>query len=358
MGSGFSNPLVGGGGSLVYPSIHSPGFSLSPFNGWSIDKNGNAYFASITADGTITAGTFAGTNYEINSDGAFWYNGTPALGNLTTSVTNNAGTDQYGNTYLEGVTNYQESGGVWYAVQLQNGDLSFLAAATAGGTYAATFSSTSSLGPSTAINAALTLTPRSFQISAPGSALTDVIASLGLKSAASGAGSAIATIDAYLQSVDSGGDGNTYPAGELVVWTTGPTDINSTSPVTILSANVAERTYLIQGSYVYTIGSTPTAVKQGFSGPGTTAPTDISFDWKLDLGTGTTTAGTNNITSLSLVTTASQTANDTYITHFDGIITFTGAGTFEVIGEENAAGDTWTVLAGAYVRLKPLGPVS
>ena len=43
--TGFSNPLVGGGGALVYPSIHSPNYVLG-VSGWSINKNGTAQFTA------------------------------------------------------------------------------------------------------------------------------------------------------------------------------------------------------------------------------------------------------------------------------------------------------------------------
>lgn len=56
--SGFSNPLVGGGGALVYPSIHSPNFNIndpgaSPVPSWAILKNGEAYLTSIIINGQL-----------------------------------------------------------------------------------------------------------------------------------------------------------------------------------------------------------------------------------------------------------------------------------------------------------------
>jgi hypothetical protein len=68
---GFSNPIIGGGGALVYPAIQSPNFSQSAQTGWSIQKNGDAYFFNIIASGTITATKFIGTEFEINASGAF-----------------------------------------------------------------------------------------------------------------------------------------------------------------------------------------------------------------------------------------------------------------------------------------------
>jgi hypothetical protein len=54
--SGFSNPIVGGGGALVYPSIHSPGFQAG-VTGWTIRKDGTAEFNGVTIRGQLTAGS-------------------------------------------------------------------------------------------------------------------------------------------------------------------------------------------------------------------------------------------------------------------------------------------------------------
>lgn len=78
--SGFSNPIIGGGGSLVYPSIHSPGFQTG-VTGWSIDKNGDAEFNDV-----VIRGTFFGVDFIISTAGIFLYSGPPALGNLAISI--------------------------------------------------------------------------------------------------------------------------------------------------------------------------------------------------------------------------------------------------------------------------------
>jgi hypothetical protein len=46
MSGGFSNPIVGGGGDLVYPEIQSPNF-VHGVSGWKIGKDGSAEFNSI-----------------------------------------------------------------------------------------------------------------------------------------------------------------------------------------------------------------------------------------------------------------------------------------------------------------------
>lgn len=95
--AGFSNPIIGGGGSLVYPSIHSPGFETG-VTGWSIDKNGDAEFNDVTI-----RGTFFGVDFIFSADGLFVYGGTPALGNLAISVAAAATTaDSFGNAVQGG----------------------------------------------------------------------------------------------------------------------------------------------------------------------------------------------------------------------------------------------------------------
>jgi hypothetical protein len=64
---GFSNPIIGGGGALVYPSIHSPNFNLPAKTGWSIDKDGNAFFFTITAAGKIVSTGISGETITIDN---------------------------------------------------------------------------------------------------------------------------------------------------------------------------------------------------------------------------------------------------------------------------------------------------
>jgi hypothetical protein len=62
--SGFTNPIVGGGGALVYPSIHSPNFEAG-VQGWTINKDGTAEFSDLTVRGEIVI--------ENPPDGVFVY---------------------------------------------------------------------------------------------------------------------------------------------------------------------------------------------------------------------------------------------------------------------------------------------
>ena len=69
----------------------------------------------------IFKGVFDGTDYVINSAGAFFYSGTPALGNLAVSIAPSSGTDAYGNAYTSGVSVYDS--GTGQTAQLAAGEL-------------------------------------------------------------------------------------------------------------------------------------------------------------------------------------------------------------------------------------------
>lgn len=100
---GFQNPIVGGT-ALRIPAIQSPNYTPGSL-GWIIKIDGSAEFNNLTI-----RGTFNGPDYTINAQGAFFYLGTPANGNLIASVASTAGTDSFGNPYLSGFTSYDYPG--------------------------------------------------------------------------------------------------------------------------------------------------------------------------------------------------------------------------------------------------------
>jgi hypothetical protein len=66
---------------------------------------------------TFTGSVFKGTDFELDTNGEFFYSGTPALGNLVESITQISGTDAYGNAYLTGHASYfKVSSSLWYAI--------------------------------------------------------------------------------------------------------------------------------------------------------------------------------------------------------------------------------------------------
>lgn len=94
----WMDPIVGGI-ALRIPAIQSPNYAAGSA-GWTINVDGSAEFNNLTI-----RGTFVGTDYIINSSGAFFYSGTPAAGNLITSIAANSGVDGFGNPYPAGLNN-------------------------------------------------------------------------------------------------------------------------------------------------------------------------------------------------------------------------------------------------------------
>lgn len=96
---GFSNPVFGGN-VLIRPAVKSPNYQPG-VQGWQIARDGSAEFNNLTL-----RGTFVGTDWIENASGLFIYDGTPAAGNLISSIAPTSGTDQFGNAYLAGVVSY------------------------------------------------------------------------------------------------------------------------------------------------------------------------------------------------------------------------------------------------------------
>jgi hypothetical protein len=91
---------INAGPNLTIPQLQSPNF-LTGVSGWTIRKDGSAEFNTLNL-----RGTFSGTDFIINSNGAFFYNGTPALGNLAFSIAPASGVDSFGNAYISGIAAY------------------------------------------------------------------------------------------------------------------------------------------------------------------------------------------------------------------------------------------------------------
>jgi hypothetical protein len=105
---GWGDPVVGGV-DLRRAAIRSPNY-VAGTTGWTINQDGSVEFNNGTFRGTVTASTFQGTDFVINSSGMFVYSGTPAAGNLIASIAPAAGTDSFGNHYVAGFTTYDNVG--------------------------------------------------------------------------------------------------------------------------------------------------------------------------------------------------------------------------------------------------------
>src|SRR5215469_12504217 len=68
MAGGFNNPIVGGGGTLVYPQVESPNF-VHGSAGWRLGKDGSFEAQNATIRGTVTASTIIGALVESAASG-------------------------------------------------------------------------------------------------------------------------------------------------------------------------------------------------------------------------------------------------------------------------------------------------
>lgn len=65
----FASDVVGGGGELVRTRIHSRGY-VAGVSGWTIDRDGNAEFNSVTVRGDFILGTYPGGPYIFGDNSA------------------------------------------------------------------------------------------------------------------------------------------------------------------------------------------------------------------------------------------------------------------------------------------------
>jgi hypothetical protein len=366
MSGGFSDPIIGGGGALVYPSIHSPNF-VTQVSGWTINKDGSAEFNNLTI-----RGTFKGTNFEINSSGAFFYSGTPALGNLVASIAPAGGTDSHGNIYYAGIVVYNPSGLAAAAsiAQLLNANLNVGTNGQLAGTGGA---SPGQLGLAT-------VTPGSLSLTTGLAGSTDVAALITMLSkTANGGIHAISLNGALVLSPETspaaqanaalwsdfgsgfplarpaaGADGNVYDMTRLSLFTAADIPINNNvSPITIKSKAVAAGTYEIDGILYGMQGPSAIGAIVHFNGPAVSF-NRIYIESNADGNTSVTDSNLSGALPVSHTTPAWGTGVNFYV-RFRGILTFSAAGTFSVQGLCNGLStNTWTAKAASILGLYPV----
>lgn len=107
--NGIINVLIidtaNNGGIFVYSGVPQNGNLIGSWAAQAgVDQFGNAFPAGLNVSvGSISGTTFNGINFMINSSGAFFYDGTPASGNLIISLAPAPGTDSFGNTFPTGI---------------------------------------------------------------------------------------------------------------------------------------------------------------------------------------------------------------------------------------------------------------
>jgi hypothetical protein len=378
----FSNPIMGGP-NFIRPVMQSPGFNIPSETGWAIYENGNAYFFSIVAQGTITATSFIGTDFVINSNGAFFYNGTPGAGTLSVAITSAAGTDTYGNVYYAGLTVYGNNGTNVQGLRLPTGNANenspgYVAtgvAATSPGTPYIQIVSPQSTGASESDQSYIELLASQpgvasssqgqlvykdntgvshdllvWGLNGPSIGNILVFQNTTLPSTFTSAAPVYAG-SGHIKYV--GSDGSAYNTGSYHAIATGQTVSVNAFVTGISGINVAAGTYRIHSLLYCKMGTTAAGFQIAIEGPAASLVSVVVKAYELGVA-GYTGYLTSVLSALNSFT-ASGTIpiSQTFAIELDGFITFSAAGsTFALEVQENTTGDTWTINNG-YLDLMP-----
>ena len=344
------------------------------------DPYGNAYPAGFSAG---SGSVFAGTNFVLNTNGLFFYTGTPALGNLSISIAPAAGTDSHGNVYVAGLTTYLTIAGSTYAVSasLPSGSglpgfsvtTSTHPAFAPAGFFAE--SESNFPGPAQAFAAMIsgqatnTDVPATVQASSQTqSGVTNglILLESGLVQATAGpvevdgtvalplmqfAGGAQFGVNANgTPKILSGTDGNAYNAGDFVSRVQAANLINTITNQTVVQAAVAAGiAYQIEAVITYTENQAAGAAIFDYSGGALpiTQVTGISYFVR------STIEGTRNMNG-ALVGDQSLTMTGITMTWYLKIeAVFTNSALFSIVARCTVAADTFTIAKGSWLAVYP-----
>jgi hypothetical protein len=332
--------ITQGLGNLAIPSVQSPNF-VHGVSGWQISKNGNAEFNNLTI-----RGTFFGLDFIINNAGAFFYNGTPALGNLKISIASAAGADQFGNVYTDNIASYNTAvtgGGYAQLASNDSNGLPFLVLNPPGAANLAVFPE---------VNA---------QTLSPGASAEQYQINVN-----SGNGNVVGNAgEAVLQLISRPNDSSSFSLANLIgdVTQTTLTDTNvyrlgrkrysnnninvtTTGPTTVLTVGplLAGSLYRIHGwaPYIGNQAAGAPIFSWGASGGLVLGTTQDGF--QRFSGGGVAPIIHNNAGALGAVTGPVFAANTTnWFYEFDIVVNVTSTGSLLITGAENTAGDSFAV---------------
>jgi hypothetical protein len=286
------------------------------------------------------------------------YSGPAAAGNLIISIAPSSGTDAYGNNYPEG---FAALNSVGPSAQLISGALKFYDAFTLNPSVSSTGTGadsnlilSSGEGTSATTSASLQL----YDSTVPGGPLIRATKPLELIGQASAPSQVSDNAMTYASSVGtlefvSGADGNAYDTGRITLFATGQT-VNSATPAAIagigITNSVAAGTYHVRGLIKVTQGATTNAQSISFTGPATS---DVSITYYSIENVSILVS--NQISSLTTMSTGAVPNGTTGQFFFDGKITFSSPGsTFGMECAAPTAADTWTVGDGSYLEIFPV----
>lgn len=288
--------------------------------------------------------------------GLFVYAPVPGAGNLIDSIAPAAGTDPYGNTYVQGIASYA-AGNSAVNSQLTAGTLRFnepaiFSAASIGSNASAALILGSGQVLNTDNSAIIALGP-----GAVGTVATVAILNSALEleeqntPAADGSVTAgpklFGNFSGSLQVVEDSrsGDGQLYSTEHIrLVGTGGPQTVNSTAdaPVTGLTRSVGKGSYHFHAKIEWTQGGTASNQKFGFTGPAASSASETLQS--INTSSQQVPDGRHN-SGLATVAIGSAiyAAGSVVITEIDGLATFTAAGTLSVGVACTVAANTFTV---------------
>jgi hypothetical protein len=373
--------VSGTGVSGVFVYDGTPGLGNPPIvsitNG-DVDPYGNTVIPGldvtqgVISGTTISASTFEGSDFVIDSSGAFFYNGTPGAGNppVLNIVPPGVTTDPFGNTVIPVLT----VGNATAAhLEVDQSGIMYLTNASNSITLLADPALTliewipGGLGTDPAVTiAAVTGTdpgffpfPAGIQTNLP-TYLVDVASVPG-----SEAGTAI-LVPASGQLVYLAGDGNSYDTGHLLLLTPNPASqtVSSTSPVAVNGNGASGHlafTIPVGGTY-HVHGRIPIICNQAggiptftLTWPAQTSNTNVRQMWFVATG-----AATSPLVTFSRGASPASFAGPTMVNgdnfdyEFDFVGTFSGGGTFLVEASTSVAADTFTIQALGYIDVQPI----
>lgn len=259
------------------------------------------------------------------------YNGTPALGTLIASIAGQAGTDKYGNEYLQGVVSYQP-GSPATAFALQAGQIQVYTGPGSGGPWTANGLFYQAALGELAIYSGVSGT------------VGDVGSSIIISSKDDSGGLAVV----------SGLDGQTYDTEQKTRFNTVAQTIISTSNtgITPMAFTVGPGTYRFEGIFRVKQGAVNASQLLGFTGPAVSFC--VWYMWGAAPGGTLIMIAPSVFGSLAVQTITFGAANTEAYNFFKGIVTFTAAGTFQGAAAEGTNGDSFTIQPGSQMTLTPV----
>lgn len=363
------NPLVSSwaskAGTDPYTNAYPQGFSIGP--------------------GSV----FEGTDFIIDSSGAFFYQGTPASGNLLISIAPMAGTDDFSNPYRQGLELHAVNGSNFtQALTFSTGDPDELTPLVF---QEAIFNAGNPnrqmdfeiLGPQTVGNPDFV----SFQIFS-GANNGSVGASLliGYTSPANvftglfqaGPGNLLSTGAVFRfdnqttepsvsqsttallygwdgQSKFLADDGNNYDTGRLSMATSANRLINSVAGITVFPFNFKSgTTYRIHAILEGLQGGTAVAQPvAGFAAGVTGGPTRLFYFFVAD-GTAQEFSNISNSGTTAFITSPAYAAARTFYMYIDGVITTGSSVSGGLVCSSATAAESWTLISGSFIDIMPL----